>query len=210
MNNIYILILIILIFYEGCYKIKEYMDISYQKSTLDNRNYSISKSFDDKQLASDTLSKLHSFICTFLDYIKSKYLNQPSLISKDKKEFIKRILNNYNPDTLYENNPYNGKETSFVINKGDKFGVCLREKITETPNKIHMINTLQFVVLHEITHIGTIQYGHGDEFWQRFKFLLIEAEQSGLYHPINYKKFPVNYCGLSVSSNPYFDKVLKY
>lgn len=210
MKYILIIIILLIILYKGTSKVKEYMNTSYIKSTLDNRNYSVSSTFDDTQRASDVISKLNSFICIFLDYLKKKYLTGNNNISNDKKEFIKRILVKYNPDTLYENNPFMGKETSFVINKGDKFGVCLREKITKNPNNIHKFNTLQFVVLHEITHIGAIQYGHKEEFWQRFKFLLIEAKNSGLYNPINYKIYNTNYCGLLITSNPYFDKNLLY
>lgn len=204
-----IIILLIMLISKGRYKLYEYMDIHKTRSALDNRNYSVSKSFKDTEKAAETLSKLHSFICKFLDYLKKNYLKNPNN-PKDKKEFIKRILYKYNPDTLYENSPYNGGDTSFVINKGAKFGVCLREKITKNPDKIHDFNTLQFVVLHEITHIGTKTYGHNDEFWSRFKFILSEAYKSGLYKPIDYQTNPSNYCGLMITSNPLFDNTLIY
>lgn len=191
------------------YKILEFMDTRKAHSSFDNRNYSVSKSFDDGDKAAETLSKLHAFICKFLDYLKKNYLKNPNN-PEYKKAFIRRILHNYNPDTLYENNPYNGGETSFVINKGASFGVCLREKITMNPDKIHNFNTLQFVVLHEITHIGTTTYGHNDEFWSRFKFILSEAYASGLYEPIDYRKTSMNYCGLTITSNPLFDNTIVY
>ena len=207
-----IVILFILLFIlagKGRYKIREFMDTKQTKSSIDNRKYSVSKSFDDGNKAAETLSKLHAFICKFLEYLKKSYLKNPDG-NKDKKEFIQRILKNYNPDTLYENNPYKGGETSFVINKGASFGVCLREKITMNPDKIHNFNTLQFVVLHEITHIGTKTYGHNDEFWSRFKFILSEAYASGLYKPVNYQITPMNYCGLTITSNPLFDNTMIY
>ena len=204
-----IIIIILMLCIKGKYKILEYMDTHKTRSSIDNRKYSVSKQFDDDDKASDTLSKLHSFICKFLDYLKKYYLTNPNN-PKDKKQFIKRILYKYNPDTLYENNPNNGEETSFVINKGSSFGVCLREKTSVNPTKIHDFNTLQFVVLHEITHIGTKTYGHNDEFWSRFKFILSEAYASGLYTPINYKIMPKNYCGLTITSNPLFDNTMVY
>jgi hypothetical protein len=206
---IIVFILLILLISKGKYKLLEFMDTRKIRSSLDNRNYSVSKSFSDIDKAAETLSKLHAFICNFLDFLKKNYINNPNN-PKDKKQFIQRILYKYNPDTLYENNPYNGGETSFVINKGASFGVCLREKITNTPDKIHNFNTLQFVVLHEITHIGTISYGHNNEFWSRFKFILSEAYKSGLYTPINYTLLPSNYCGLTITSNPLFDNTLVY
>ena len=204
-----ICILLILICHKSKYKFLELMDTKQSRSSLDNRNYSVSKAFSDGDKAADTLSKLHAFICKFLEYLKKNYLKNPNN-PNDKKQFIKRILYKYNPDTLYENNPYNGGETSFVVNKGSSFGVCLREKISVNPDKIHNFNTLQFVVLHEITHIGTKTYGHNDEFWSRFKFLLSEAYKSGLYKPIDYQITPTNYCGLTITSNPLFDNTLAY
>lgn len=202
-------ILLLILVNTGRYKLLEFMDTKQVKSSLDNRNYSVSKSFNDTDKAAETLSKLHAFICNFLDYLKKNYLKNPNN-PLDKKEFIQRILFKYNPDTLYENNPYNGGETSFVVNKGASFGVCLREKITKNPDKIHKFNTLQFVILHEITHIGTKTFGHNNEFWSRFKFILSQAYASGLYKPIDYSNQPMNYCGLTITSNPLFDAKLVY
>jgi predicted metal-dependent hydrolase len=62
-----------------------------------------------------------------------------------------------------------------------------------------------FVAIHEIAHIMTLSVGHTEEFWQNFKFLLEHAVQLGIYEPIDYKKNPKNYCGMTISDNPYYD-----
>ena len=37
------------------------------------------------------------------------------------------------------------------------------------------LNTLVFVGIHELSHIASVTKGHGDEFWDNFKFLLENA-----------------------------------
>jgi hypothetical protein len=118
-------------------------------------------------------------------------------------QFASRMINNYNPDTIFENDPDDGKDTSFVVNKGDKFGICLRQKVLNN-GKIHDMNTLKFVILHELSHLGCISYGHNYEFWAFFKFNLINAHNAGIYTPINYQQNPINYCGLHVKFSPYY------
>ena len=46
---------------------------------------------------------------------------------------------------------------------------------------------------------------HTEEFWSNFKFLLKEAKKEGIYNPIDYKKNPQPYCGMTITDNPYFD-----
>ena len=47
--------------------------------------------------------------------------------------------------------------------------------------------------------------GHKKEFWQNFKFLLKNAIQMGIYTPVDYKKSPKKYCGMTITDNPYYD-----
>jgi hypothetical protein len=53
----------------------------------------------------------------------------------------------------------------------------------------------------------TVSIGHKQEFWQNFKFLLENAKQAGIYDPIDYKKNPQEYCGMTINDNPYYDLV---
>ena len=72
-------------------------------------------------------------------------------------------------------------------------------------NKLIDINTLTFVAIHELAHIASTQVGHGDEFWNNFKFLLVRAKENNIYKPQDYKKKPEKYCGMEITDNPYFD-----
>ena len=62
-----------------------------------------------------------------------------------------------------------------------------------------------YVAIHELSHVMTVSIGHNDEFWQNFKFLIIEAKQINIYNPVDYKKQPARYCGTNITDNPYYD-----
>ena len=66
-------------------------------------------------------------------------------------------------------------------------------------------NTLTFVALHELAHIMTKSVGHTEEFWDNFKFLLENAKECNVHQPRDYKKDPVEYCGMDIHDNPYYD-----
>ena len=62
-----------------------------------------------------------------------------------------------------------------------------------------------FLAIRELAHVATESIGHTDEFWQNFRFLLQEAEELNIYHPVDYAKTPKEYCGMEITDNPYFD-----
>ena len=192
-------IILILIFYYNT-TIKEYFTTNSTISNFDNRPYKVVGGFSDKNIAADKLAELNEFIIQFLKYIKINIINSNQQL--EKRQFFTRILNNYNNDNIFENEPEPGAVTSFVAGKGVQFGICLRGK-GEMQNQFHKIDILKFVMLHELTHLGCISYGHYNEFWSCFKVVLNEAVKSGLYTPIDYSKNPENYCGISVHNNPH-------
>ena len=51
----------------------------------------------------------------------------------------------------------------------------------------------------------TKSVGHKQEFWQNFKFLLENAKAANIYQPVDYKKNPQGYCGMTITDNPYYD-----
>lgn len=185
-------------------KIYEYMTTDKVLSHNDKRVYKISSAFTDTNIAADKMSKLNKFMIDFMRFVKNKYISNWHS-ERYKIDFYKRMIDNYNMDTIFENNPLPGEETSFVVDKGSEFGICLRHK-GENSDKFHDDNILHFVVLHELTHLGCLSYGHEREFWSMFKIVLTDATESGLYKPVDYSKTPINYCGLIVYHNPYFKK----
>jgi hypothetical protein len=202
----YCFVIIIIIFLYFCFKndVREYFTSSFVVSSIDKRIYKVAGGFKNKNKAADKMAEINSFIVVFLKYMRNKFLIRNEGTRRERG-FAERMLQNYNPDTIFENNPLPGEDTSFVVNKGDKFGICLREKVMNRGN-IHDMNTLKFVILHELSHLGCLLYGHGYEFWSFFRFNLIQATEAGIYTPINYKYQPINYCGLPVRFNPYFNE----
>ena len=115
---------------------------------------------------------------------------------------VKRLVENFNPQKVSEILP-TSTYTAYSENKGEKLAFCT----TTTKKGDNLIdeNTLTFVAIHELSHIMTKSVGHTTEFWQNFKYLLKNAIKINLYKPVDYKKKPVNYCGMKIHDNPYYD-----
>ena len=90
-----------------------------------------------------------------------------------------------------------GDAIAYTIEKRDVF-MCIRDE----DGKIHPIDDLFFVFLHEISHINNATYGHGDDFWKRFKNILEISDALGYLKYKNYDMRTVNVCGQDISSNP--------
>lgn len=204
-----IIIIIILLFHSN---IKETFNTVFLTqntcNNIDGRCYSISTKFDENtyQDASEKLALINKKIIEILRYLRNKYIwNENS--NQYRTEMVKRLLLLYNQENLIENSPEGIVNTSYVEDKGRVFAICLREKITGN-YLFENLDTLIFVALHEISHIANKTWKHGNEFWHDFKIILEEAVESGLYYPINYKVYPVQYCGLTITYNPYFDNTI--
>jgi len=146
------------------------------------------------QLAADKLANVNNKLNKLVKHLGEKYPN---------KDNVKRLINGYNPQKIYETLP-TSEYTAYSENKGEKLAFCLD---TEKNNKGRIIddNTLMYVALHEISHICSKSIGHNDEFWSNFKFVIQEAKELGIYNPVNYKKNPARYCGMNITDNPYYD-----
>ncbi len=168
--------------------------------------------------AADTLDTIHGKNMKFFKFLKNKYLNAryPSNLSviglrnlKKKKKMVKNLISRYDPRTIVEHVPKSDRNTSYVYAKGEKIGYCLRERKSGN-NNIHPMETLYFVNLHELSHLADSDYnaGHNRKFWADFKFILKEAVEAGVYNPVDYSISPINYCGISIYYNPFYDNSL--
>ena len=171
---------------------------------LDGRCYRVApKDIANARKSSDMIAKINLFCVEFLRRLRAKYLfNKQG--TPEQRSIIKFLMDNYDPHTFIEHTPMDGTNNSYVKNKGDEFGVCIREKRSGRDN-LHDFNTIQFVVIHELSHLSARGIGHGTEFYRNFKMLLKDAHSFGLYTPINYRKTPTDYCQIMLEDNPYFD-----
>jgi len=168
----------------------------YVISNVNKKKYLVRNS-EDKQQASDLLATMCERINTLLDHLDVNY---------GSEERVKRLIKKFNPNNICESTP-NNKYTSYSINKGEKIVMCLRTK--DGFNTIIDINTLMFVLLHEITHVMTLSIGHTKEFWSNFKFILKVSVKLNIYNKVDYSKDPEPYCGIKVTDSPLYNKSIE-
>jgi hypothetical protein len=181
----------------------------------DGNSYKV-HNFADADKAADSLAEINSHIVKLISHLKYKYIgggyqnnkNNQNIQNNDNIQIVdsvNKILNRYNPDNLVENSPKDKQDTSYTLNKGSTIAFCLREK---KDSSLHDINTLLFVGIHELAHIGIDDNEHPPKFWKMFKFLLQEAEEAGIYKSQNYNQLPVHYCGMDINYNPIYDNTI--
>lgn len=168
----------------------------YVVSNVNKKKYLVRNS-EDKQQASDLLATMCERINTLLDHLDVNY---------GSEERVKRLIKKFNPNNICESTP-NNKYTSYSINKGEKIVMCLRTK--DGFNTIIDINTLMFVLLHEITHVMTLSIGHTKEFWSNFKYILKVSVKLNIYNKVDYSKDPEPYCGIKVTDSPLYNKSIE-
>ncbi len=160
--------------------------------------------YGDKHIADEKLIKAHKKLKLLIDHLNQKYAKTEV---PEIKTGLDRINKNYKYENMKEQYPEkNNPDTSYVINKGEVFALCLRDK--QTPSTFHEDNLITFVSIHELAHIFSVGYGHDTEFWTNFKFLLKEAREIGLYQFEDYKKNNRMYCGLNIEYTPLTDHSL--
>ena len=161
-------------------------------SNVDGNEYCVRESAKI-QLVADLLARTTVKMKKLVKYVNNKY---------PTRENVKRLVEGFNPKKINETLP-TSKFTAYSENKGEKLAFCTTT--TKNGSKLIDENTLTFVALHELSHIATKSIGHTPEFWANFKFLLKNAKNINIYNPIDYKETPVNYCGMKITDNPYYD-----
>ena len=118
---------------------------------------------------------------------------------KDYEEYIKLLNDNFREDktVVYETDP-DSNLTSYSVNKGEELSFCLKSKKID---QLHDINLLTYVGIHEISHIGCPEIGHGDLFKKIFRLFTQEAVNIGIYIKVDYSEIPIEYCGMILSSS---------
>lgn len=171
-------------------------EVTYEESFIDNEVYLV-RNLKDKKDAADLLATLKKKLKKLIYYVHTKAETDRNNRELSKyKKYVKKILDNIDTVDIKESSP-NSKFTSYSINKGEEIVFCLRSKIS---NKLHDINELMYVAVHEIAHIGNPEVGHDDLFHAINKFLLKQAVEIGLYKYRDYAVEPVEYCGMTLTS----------
>jgi hypothetical protein len=185
----FVLFLCLIIYYQS-----DAYDLKCIIASQDGNRYCV-RERQKMELAANLLADVTQKMKNMVKYLKDK---QP----EDQR--TKRLVEGFNPSKISETLP-TSELTAYSENKGEKLAFCLNKKKEGT--KLIDINTLTFVALHELSHIATKSVGHGQEFWENFKWVLQNAKEAGIYSPIDYKKYPEEYCGMKINDNPFYDLV---
>ena len=185
----FVLFLCLIIYYQS-----DAFDLKCIIASKDGNRYCV-REREKMELAANLLADVTQKMKDTVNFIKQKYPEDPR---------TKRLVNGFNPKKISETLP-TSELTAFSENKGEKIAFCLNK--SKNGSKLIDINTLTFVALHELSHIATESVGHKQEFWQNFKWVLQNAKEAGIYSPIDYKKYPEEYCGMTINDNPFYDLV---
>lgn len=183
----FVLFLCLIIYYQS-----DAFDLKCIIASADGNRYCV-REREKMELAANLLADVTQKMKDMVSYLKEKHPND---------DRTKRLVEGFNPSKISETLP-TSELTAYSENKGEKLAFCLNKQ--KNGSKLIDMNTLTFVALHELSHVATKSVGHGQEFWETFKWVLQNAKEAGIYSPIDYKKYPEEYCGMTINDNPYYD-----
>lgn len=162
------------------------------KSIIDDHFYDVIN-LNDKEKAANMLGTIRKNINMLNNYLYD------NLDTYEKfKPYIVRLYKRFPKAKIYEG-ANDGVYTSYSVNKGDELIFCLRS--IKNKNKLHDLNLIMYVALHEIAHIACPEIGHGELFIDIFEFITKSAIKIGIYEKIDFKNIPTEYCGLVINGS---------
>lgn len=187
-----LLIFIIIIFFYGILLVN-YGKVIYVESYYDGNKYLVQNSIN-KDESAVLLSKLIERIKFVRDYLKENIEKYTEF-----KEYINLLSYNFSDfrTQIYEGDGENNL-TSYSVNKGEELVFCLHSKSTR---KLHDINLLMYVALHEISHMACPEIGHTKLFKRIFNFLTSVAIELKVYQKIDFSQNPQEYCGMRLTTS---------
>lgn len=191
MNNyifLYVSIILIII-----YLYFNKSNLKYIESSKTGTKYLVQNNEYKKETA-NLLEKVISNMYKLKNHLVKNIENYPNF-----KKYIKQLDEKFNESrtTIYENKD-NSDLTSYSVNKGEEIVFCLKSKKTK---KNHTINTIMYVAIHEMGHLGCPEIGHTPLYNKIFRFFLEEAVKLKIYEYKNYSDQPIEYCGMVLTTN---------
>ncbi|MBA42834.1 MAG: hypothetical protein CMF62_02355 [Magnetococcales bacterium] len=167
-------------------------EVTYVRSDIDNEKYLV-RDLPDKQRAANMLSRIKINIDKLVEHlvkVKDEHPDFTPFIEQLQKRIKNVDISESTPDSAY---------TSYSVNKGEQLVFCVRSK--SISDKMHDINLIMYVCLHELAHVGNPEYGHGEQFQRIFAFFTKEAMKIGLYEKIDFYDNAVEYCGMNINES---------
>lgn len=162
-----------------------------EESFIDGDKYWV-RNLEDKSSAANTLANIKINMEKLINYLKN---NIDLYKDNENSTYIKNLMERTKEINIMET-PGDEKYTSYTVNKGEKIYFCLRSKVL---NEIHDMNTLLYVVIHEMAHVACPEYGHTPLFYNIFRFLLRVSIKIGIYKDVDYRFKPQEYCGMTIN-----------
>jgi hypothetical protein len=178
------------------YKLK-YKSPTIAVEAFNNQAYLVNDLPDSQNAANvlaDIMVKMDNLVTRIISDYDSKKLNSPT---DDKFIGYVRTIKERLPFVKISENPTDSQYTSYSVNKGEELVFCIRDK---KRFKLHDINELLYVAIHEIAHIGCPEIGHTDLFQSINLYLLKKAVCYKIYKYIDYYEHNKDYCGMVLSS----------
>jgi len=190
------IILILLIMFIVIYKLK-YKSPIISIEAFNNQAYLVND-LPDSQQAANLLAKIMLTMDKLVTRIISDY-DAGLLKTSLDIEYINyvRTIKKRLPFVKISENPTDSQYTSYSVNKGEELVFCIRDK---KKFKLHNINELLYVAIHEIAHIGCPEVGHTQLFQNINLYLLEKAVCYKLYEYVDYSENNKDYCGMMLTS----------
>ncbi len=174
-------------------------EVKYVTSDIDGEKYLV-RDLKDKQHAANMLARIKKKIMDLTNYLSSNNGGTRGDIEgfKDYSQYIDQLSTRIRGVVISENGEDNAY-TSYSVNKGEQIVFCLRSKYNK--NKLHNMNLITYVALHEMAHVACPEEGHTPLFKEIFAFLTKIAMERGLYQKIPFDDLPQEYCGLMITDS---------
>lgn len=194
-DNIFFIVIAAFVFIVSYiqYQNSDYFHLTCVVSDVNEKKYCVrqrSKLSDAANLLAKTSDKLIKVV----DHMKIHMPNDP---------ITKRIIKRFDPNKIKEILP-TSQYTAYSENKGEKLAFCLNKEKNNPNSEIIDENTLMYVALHELSHVGCKSIGHNTEFWSTYKKILEQAVDAGVYKAVDYSKTNAQYCDMKITDNPLF------
>lgn len=186
----FFIFVVLIYFLINIQKQKEHFKIVTIKAGFNNNYYNVRNDFENTEDAANIMAKIKHNIEILIEHLDKNH---------GHKDNVKNLKKRFDFNSVVEAKHEDGS-TSFTINKGEEMHICLRDK--DGNKKLHDLNTLMFVILHELAHVMSDTVGHNQEFRDNFKFILNMANDINVYHFTNYSQYPESYCGIKINSSP--------
>ena len=184
------------VFYKFVYDGTEKM-----QSTVDNKIYSVRRGHD-KQLRADILAVLNGKFSIIVNSLANDVLY-------NQLPQVKRLIQNWEAGVTIKEIGNMESDAAYVINKKN-MSFCLQKRKDQLV--LEDLNLITYVGIHELSHIMSVEIGHGSEFIENFEFLLNYAKKLVYFDPLLKRQLPVyiqlnqlntsdSYCGVSLENS---------